>query len=34
VKRPAVDTAEADLKAAIATARGVEAEAKSARWNE
>jgi len=33
VKRAAVDTAEADLRAAIATVRGIEAEARSRRWN-
>ena len=30
--RAAVDTAEADLKLAIASARGIEAEARSRRW--
>ena len=33
VKRAAVDTAEADLKLAIAAVRGIEAEARSRRWN-
>src|SRR5262249_48928427 len=33
VKRAAVDTAEADLRAAIATVRGIEAEARRRRWN-
>jgi membrane fusion protein, multidrug efflux system len=32
VKRAAVDTARADLQAAIATVRGIEAEARSRRW--
>jgi len=32
VKKAAVDTAEADLKLAIAVARGIEAEARSRRW--
>ena len=32
VKRAAVDTAKADLKTAIATVRGIEAEARSRRW--
>src|SRR5262249_54212307 len=32
VKKAAVDTAEADLKLAIATVRGIEAEARSRRW--
>jgi membrane fusion protein (multidrug efflux system) len=32
VKRAAVDTAKADLQAATATVRGVEAEARSLRW--
>jgi membrane fusion protein (multidrug efflux system) len=32
VKKASVDTAEADLKLAIATARGIEAEARSRRW--
>jgi membrane fusion protein (multidrug efflux system) len=32
VKRAAVDTAEADLRAAIAATRGIEAQARSARW--
>lgn len=32
VKKAAVDTAEADLKLAIASARGIEAEARSRRW--
>ena len=31
-KRAAVDTANADLQAAIATARGIEAQARSRRW--
>lgn len=33
VKRAAVDTAKADLEAAIASVRGIEAEARSRRWN-
>jgi membrane fusion protein (multidrug efflux system) len=33
VKRAAVDTADADLRAAIATVHGIEAEARSRRWN-
>jgi membrane fusion protein (multidrug efflux system) len=33
VKRAAADTAKADLQAAIATVRGIEAEARSRRWN-
>src|SRR5262249_40617129 len=33
VKSAAVDTAKADLQAAIATVRGIEAEARSRRWN-
>jgi membrane fusion protein, multidrug efflux system len=33
VKKAAVDTAKADLQAAIATVRGIEAEARSRRWN-
>jgi membrane fusion protein, multidrug efflux system len=33
VKRAAVDTAKADLQAAIATVRGIEAEARSRRWS-
>jgi membrane fusion protein, multidrug efflux system len=33
VKKAAVDTAEADLKLATATVRGIEAEARSRRWN-
>src|SRR5215470_3192917 len=33
VKKAAVDTAEADLQAAVATVRGIEAEARSRRWN-
>ena len=32
VKQAAVDTAKADLQAAIATVRGVEAQARSLRW--
>jgi membrane fusion protein (multidrug efflux system) len=32
VKKAAVDTAKADLQLAIATVRGIEAEAKSRRW--
>ena len=32
-KKAAVDTANSDLQAAIATARGVEAQARSQRWN-
>jgi membrane fusion protein, multidrug efflux system len=32
VKKAAVDTAEADLKLAIATARGIEADARSRYW--
>jgi membrane fusion protein (multidrug efflux system) len=32
VKKAAVDTAEADLQAATATVRGIEAEARSRRW--
>ena len=32
VKKAAVDTAEADLKLAIATARGIEADARSRHW--
>ncbi len=32
-KQAAVDTAEADLRAAMAAVRGVEAEARSKRWN-
>ena len=33
VKKAAVDTAEADLRAATAAVRGIEAEARSRRWN-
>src|SRR6266446_7086465 len=33
VKKAAVDTAQADLQAARATARGIEAQARSRRWN-
>jgi membrane fusion protein (multidrug efflux system) len=33
VKRAAVDTAKADLQAAISAVRGIEAEARSRRWN-
>src|SRR5260370_37705658 len=33
IKRAAVDTAKADLQAATATVRGIEAEARSRRWN-
>src|SRR5262245_16604695 len=33
VKKAAVDTAQADLQAARATARGIEAQARSKRWN-
>ena len=33
IKTAAVDTAKADLQAAIATVRGIEAEARSRRWN-
>ena len=32
VKKAAVDTAEADLRAAVATVHGIEAEARSRRW--
>ncbi len=32
-KQAAVDTAQADLRAAMAAVRGVEAEARSRRWN-
>jgi len=32
VKKAAVDTAEADLRAAMATVRGIEAQARSAHW--
>jgi membrane fusion protein (multidrug efflux system) len=33
VKQAAVDTAEANLRSAIAATRGIEAQARSARWN-
>jgi membrane fusion protein, multidrug efflux system len=33
IKKAAVETAKADLQAAIATVRGIEAEARSRRWN-